>query len=150
MRHILPVARLYCLGEGLDLGPGLDPFPGARCVDDGGMYGLPAEFKNDFRDLSAHHDMDYVFSSAALEHCPEWRNVIGEAFRALRPGGVIFLYLPWDEHYAPWKPENCKGHAVSLNPAAVREVLSDAGFVGIDGSVEPDSLASFWIVGRKP
>lgn len=149
-RHIVPVAQRYCVGRGLDLGPGLDPYPGAIPVEDGGLYGIPADQKQDFRDLGAYSDMDYVFSSAALEHCAEWEKVLGEAFRCLRSGGWIFLYLPWDEYHAPWKPENCRGHAVSMNPGLVREALAVAGFVDIDGSMEPDSIASFWTVGRKP
>ena len=150
---ILDVALRYCVGAGVDLGCGDSLFPGAVPVDTGGFYGaVPGYPTADMRDLSSFPGLDYVFSSHALEHVPEWGSVLGGSYMALRPGGVIFLYLPWDEYFATWVPPGA-GHVASFSPAVIRRALLRVGFVGLEGCKDedgPDVYASFWVVGRKP
>ncbi len=153
-KHIFDIAARYCSGSGLDLGCGDCKYPGSIGIDLGGMYGVSGvDDVNDFRNLSSYSGMDYVFSSHALEHCAEWKDVIRESFACLRSGGCLFLYLPWDEHNPSWKPENLGLHAVSMKPSLIREVMMACGFEDIGGMTDedgPDSVLSFWMVGRKP
>ncbi len=173
---VFGVAGRYCTGRGLDLGCGDSQYPGSIPVDNGSLY-EPADdlrpLARDMRDLGRFSGLDYIFSSHALEHVPEWMDVLGEAYRALRSGGVIFLYLPWDEHFDAWKPpEECRpdilppwfirdamdktgwvGHVASFKPSVIRKALAEAGFVELEGYEDeegPDAYASFWVVGRKP
>lgn len=48
---------------------------------------------------------DYIHSSHCLEHVKEnWRNVLDYWMSALRPGGILFLYLPHvsQEYWNTW------------------------------------------------
>lgn len=44
--------------------------------------------------------LDGVFASNMLEHTPDFRRVIGEMERVLRPGG--WAYLSWTNWFSPW------------------------------------------------
>jgi SAM-dependent methyltransferase len=94
------VAR-YCHGRGCEIGPGLNPqtdpsrtiyldrythYRGSRMLVD---------VVSDAEQLPlATGSMDYLFSSHALEHCPNTLGVLREWQRVLRPGGRLVLRLP--------------------------------------------------------
>ena len=66
--------------------------------------GLPVEFKvGDATSMDApDSSCDAIFDLGILHHIPLWRNVLMEAVRVLRPGGVLFIEEPhkmfgWDE-----------------------------------------------------
>ena len=70
-RHLFPAATVYrCLdivhGAGVDI------------VADAGTWTPDAEY-------------DVVLSTECLEHTENWRDVIGTAFAALRPGGLFIV-----------------------------------------------------------
>ena len=78
---------------------------------------------------------DYI---AAIEH---WKTRI-------RPGGVLFLYLPHpDMRY--WRPESCRKHRHLFYPADMAETLEALGFVNVLHS-ERDLMWSFAVVGFVP
>jgi len=67
--------------------------------------------------------VDHVLLTEVLEHCPEPGVVLAEAWRALRPGGRLFLTVPflWPLHDSPndeWR----------YTPFALDRLLSGAGF----------------------
>ncbi|MCC6699522.1 MAG: methyltransferase domain-containing protein [Candidatus Hydrogenedentes bacterium] len=95
--HILETARRFCSGKGLDIGANQWPFPGATPVDD--RLG-----ENAYR-LDRYPDggFDFIFSSHCLEHLARWQDALRLWIGKLRPGGVLFLYLP-HESMLLWRP----------------------------------------------
>jgi SAM-dependent methyltransferase len=139
----VPFAREFCRGVGVDVGCGRPEWclPGAIPVD-------PA-----FTDWHATRfppgpPLDYVFSSHALEHIPRWVDALDYWRAALRPGGVMFLYLPdYSQHY--WRPWHNRKHVNVLTPEVIRDYLADHGF-GHILAAGPDLNHSFTVVGEKP
>jgi SAM-dependent methyltransferase len=145
MQHIKQVALDYCTGRGLDIGASRWPFPGAHGVDD-----RPEE--NAYRlDRWAPGSLDFVFSSHCLEHLEEWQKALSLWISKLRPGGILFLYLPhksmtlW-EPGSPWVGD---GHKWSPTVAAITPILEAGGMEIIKVDPGPDGYFSFHIVGRK-
>ena len=84
-QYIVPVARKFCYGVGLDVGCGKWPFPGAIPVDNNGGMSAMNLPKGEY---------DYVFSSHCLEHLYGWKNILKLWIHRLKNGGILFLYLP--------------------------------------------------------
>ncbi len=106
-------ARLgaYCVGCGVDLGPGGDPInatairvdlptPYADVGDYQVQLGGSADHLYWFRDET----LDYVFSSHLLEDFEDTRSVLMEWLRVLKPGGRLVLFCPDEQVYA----EHCR------------------------------------------
>ena len=100
--HIAALAHALCRGSGIDFGAGRWPLHGATPIDLDTALQLC-----DVPDGS----QDYVFSSHTLEHIRDWRWTMREFRRVLRPGGVLFLYLP-HESMALWNAETVWGRSV--------------------------------------
>jgi SAM-dependent methyltransferase len=137
MRFVKEAAQYFCLGEGLDVGCGEWPLPGA----------LPVDLKNggDANDLP-HGAYDYIFSSHCLEHVVNPVATLEHWKSRLLANGILFLYLPHpDMEY--WLPQNCRKHLHSWTPAAMVKVLTDLKFEDIIHS-ERDLMWSFAVVAR--
>jgi SAM-dependent methyltransferase len=135
-QFITPIAQKFCKGEGLDVGAGPWPLPGATPVElrDGG----------DAMDLPP-GSFDYVFSSHCLEHLANPVAALEHWRSRLKPGGVLFLYLPHpDMQY--WRPQNCRKHLHAWRPGDMAEILRDLGFVNVIHS-ERDLAFGFSVVG---
>jgi SAM-dependent methyltransferase len=118
---IIPYAKEFCTGKGLDIGGFLDwTFPGARAVNvtlkDGfDAYNLP---KGKY---------DYIFSSHTLEHLPNYVKAIEYWKSFLKKDGVLFLYLPHpDMEY--WLPQNNRKHFHLFDPKDIEKLFYDLGF----------------------
>lgn len=141
VQHIIPAAKHYCKGRGLDIGGTPDwHFPGAEIVN-------PAFGEFDAAKLPG-KDYDYIFSSHTLEHIENYADALKLWRDALRPGGQLFLYLPHPD-MVYWRPENCKKHVHSFTPQKVAYVLDKLGFVQIFYS-NRDFYWSFAVTGVKP
>ena len=84
----IPFAKHFCKGQGLDIGCGKLEwcFPGAIPVD---------PTLNQFDALNLPPGFwDYIYSSHCLEHLQDWVIVLNLWTIMLKPGGVLFLYLP--------------------------------------------------------
>lgn len=137
-RFITPFAQQFCTGSGVDVGPGKWPFPGALPVDVGPEYSAMELPPGPF---------DYVFSSHCLEHLRDPIGALEHWRERLRPGGVLFLYLPHpDMEY--WQPQNCRKHLHSWRPGDMKRILYDLGFCDVLAS-ERDLAWSFAVVGFK-
>lgn len=93
--------RHYCVGEGLEIGPGRHPY----CVGPGVVY---LEKHPGSRDGMARphivadanaiprpdESFDYLLSSHVLEHMPDTIRTLNEWARVLKPDGVLVLILP--------------------------------------------------------
>ncbi|MEI6986844.1 MAG: methyltransferase domain-containing protein, partial [Rhodospirillaceae bacterium] len=134
-------AKVYCRGLGVDVGAGRWPFPGAHAVEDG-----PGE--NAYRLKAADVSQDYVFSSHCLEHLERWREALLEWTRVLKPGGILYLYLP---HPAcrMWRTDVLPHHVWQPEPDALPRHLVEIGFEIVDASLFPDAYLSFYVVARR-
>lgn len=136
MRFIEPAARQFCIGKGLDIGSGPWPLSGAEAINEG--------VRNDAMNLPA-GQYDYVFSSHCLEHLPNTVQAIEHWKSRIKPGGVLFLYLPHpDMRY--WRPQHCRKHLHTFWPKDMAEMLQALGFTGVIHS-ERDLAWSFAVVG---
>lgn len=136
MQFIAPTAAQFCQGRGLDVGAGRWPLPGAQGVDRALAYnamGLPDG------------PYDYVFSSHCLEHLADPVAALEHWKTRLRPGGVLFLYLPHPD-MTYWRPQFCRKHRHLFWPADVARMLTDLGFVDVLHG-ERDLAWSFAVVG---
>lgn len=135
-QFIAPAAMHFCKGQGLDIGAGKWPLPGAIPVDymhGGNAFDLPqARFS-------------YIFSSHCLEHLQNPIAALEHWKTRLKDGGVLFLYLPHpDMEY--WQPQNCTKHLHSWTPQAMAKIVTDLGFIDVIHS-ERDLAWSFSVVG---
>lgn len=143
---IVSVALKYCQGNGVDVGAGLWPLPGAVAVDLERGVGSGLSIA-DFENVS----LDYVFSSHCLEHIENWRASLAEWANKIKPGGTIFLYLPHPE-CAIWHPNSPfvgNGHKWVPTPDIIKDALSILECeitVSDDG---PDAMQSFFVCGKK-
>ena len=143
--HIITTAQHFCRGKGVDVGAGKWPFPGAVPVDP--YAGGPQQDGCCATDLPL-GPWDYVFSSHCLEHLSDPVAAVEHWLTQLRPGGVVFLYLPHpDMEY--WRPENCRKHKHLFYPADVARMMRGIGFENVIHS-ERDLMWSFVVVGFKP
>ena len=140
--YILPFAKKFCHGKGLDIGAGKYCLPGAQGVDPNrgndrqwdAMSLPPGKY-------------DYIFSSHCLEHLEQPRRALEHWVDVLVQGGVLMLYLPHPDN-EEWHPANTKGHKHIWHPDDLAEMLYDLGLkdVIITGK---DLLWSFSVVGFR-
>lgn len=138
-RFIAPAATEFCHGAGLDVGAGDWPLPGAFAVDlknGGDALELPRG------------PWDYIFASHCLEHLPDPIAALEHWRSRLKPGGVLFLYLPHPD-MTYWRPQRCRKHLHVWRPADMAEILTDLGFVDVLHS-ERDLAWSFAVLGFVP
>jgi SAM-dependent methyltransferase len=129
-------ANLGCFhGTVLDIGCGHMPYkplllaPPARGEKYIGMdLGLDLFAKPDLLWDGRHipledNSVDSALATEVLEHCPEPEVVLKEAWRVLRPGGALFLTVPflWPLHGVPYDEYR-------YTPFALRRHLENAGF----------------------
>lgn len=120
-RFIFPVANEICKGVGYDIGcnrkewalPGTIPIDPAIAGCEYDAMKLPPMA------------VDYCFSSHMLEHVSDWVGVLDYWHTVIRPGGVIFLYLPHpDQEY--WLPFNNRKHIHSLSPDIIEKYFASS------------------------
>ncbi len=139
-------ALKYCQGQGIDIGAGLWPLPGAIPVDVWRGPGMGRTIL-DFKDGS----LDYVFSSHCLEHIENWQEAFSEWLKKLKPGGKVFLYLP-HPHCAIWHPGSPfvqNGHKWIPTPEIIKRTFQEFGCEIEQFDDGPDAMHSFYVCGRR-
>ncbi len=134
--HIAATAAHFCEGRGLDVGAGKWPLPWAEPVEltnGGSAEALPEG------------EYDFVFSSHCLEHLANPVAAIDHWKTRIKPGGVLFLYLPHPD-MSYWRPQHCRKHLHTFRPADTAQMLRDLGFVDVLHG-ERDLYWSFACVG---
>lgn len=138
----MPFAKHFCKGVGYDIGCNRREWAleGAIPID--------LNFNDGWDALNLPvHKVDYIFSSHCLEHIPDWVSVMDYWYSVLKPGGVLFLYLPhYNQEY--WRPWNNLKHLHSFNPQMIIDFMVDRGYNNVFNS-ERDLNDSFMIVGEK-
>jgi SAM-dependent methyltransferase len=101
----------------------------------------------DFADDS----LDYVFSSHCLEHIADWRETLRHWISKLRPGGVLFLYLPHPECGIWQRGSPFIGDAHKWVPTSdiVKCAVQELGCQIIACDDGPDAMYSFYVCARK-
>ncbi len=143
---IFPIALRFCRGRGIDVGAGFWPLPGATAVDSERGPGLSHRL-TDFPD----HTLDYVFSSHCLEHIEDWRGALSGWIAKIKPGGMIFLYLPHPD-CAIWRPGSPfvgDNHKWAPDPETVKRALRDMDCEIVDSDDGPDAMYSFFVCACK-
>ena len=137
----IPFALHVCHGTGYDIGCMKKEwaFPGAIPIDkafDEGYDAMNLPQKN----------VDYIFSSHALEHIENWVDVLDYWTEILKPGGVLFLYLPhYNQEY--WRPWHNRKHLHCFDVKVIKDYM-DQNYIDIFYS-ERDLNDSFMIFGEK-
>lgn len=135
----------YCFGNGIDVGAGDWPLQGAIPVREEPQQN--AYKLDNFPDGS----LDFVFSSHCLEHLDCWPEALALWARKLKPGGVMFLYLP-HESMGLWRPGApwVKGyHKWIPTSEAVCNLLQGDELEIAERGPEPDEFWGFYVVARK-
>lgn len=143
--YILETAQRFCVGQGIDIGANRWPFPGATPIDDG--IG-----ENAYRLERVHEgSLDYVFSSHCLEHLARWQGALRTWIGKLKPGGVLFLYLP-HESCALWRPgAPWVGGAHKWSPTwqVLKPFLENCGMEVVEYDPSCDTYWSFYLVAKR-
>lgn len=138
-QYIAPIAKHFCRGVGLDICSGRWPLAGARPID---------IQRGDDAMALPEGKWDYCFSSHGLEHLADPISALEHWMTRIRPGGVLFVYLP---HPAMryWSPTRNRKHLHSWTPEQMVEIFIDIGLVNVLHS-ERDLAWSFAVVGFIP
>jgi Methyltransferase domain len=118
------VVKRYCLGKGLEIGPGSVPYTDPRHTilldkyDEKYGEGGPAirvDVTGDAACLPfSPSSFDYVFSSHVLVHMPNALGALREWLRPLKPGGLLVLRLPHgDRTFDEGRPLTTLQHHIS-------------------------------------
>ena len=80
---------------------------------------------------------DYITLSHVIEHVHQPRQVVEACFKALNPGGVLWMETPniqsfgCARHGRYWRGLDCPRHLTIFSPAALEALMREAGFIGI-------------------
>lgn len=137
-----PFAEKVCTGIGLDIGCNRLEWalPENKSLHDsqGGRIVYPIDPELGMKNAFAHSKQgeyfdamtlpdgtfDFIFSSHCLEHVPHWSNALDYWAEKIKPGGVLFLYLP-DFSQSYWRPYYNKKHYHVFTPEILHQYFSD-------------------------
>jgi SAM-dependent methyltransferase len=121
----IPFAKYFCKGIGYDIGFCKEEwkFPGAIGIDEQLNNGYTAN-------NLPNEQVDYIFSSHCLEHVPHWVETLEYWLSKIKPGGILFLYLP-DISQKYWRPWNNRKHRHCFTSSIIKEFLTDKGCTSI-------------------
>jgi SAM-dependent methyltransferase len=138
-------ARQFCVGQGIDIGAGLWPLPGAVPIDLERGPGAGRRLE-DIPD----HSQDFVFSSHCLEHITRWEEALSAWIGKLKPQGRLFVYLPHPT-CAIWRPGSPfvgDGHKWAPSPDVIKSAFTRFGGNVIAADDGPDAMESFFVCGE--
>ena len=121
-RFCMAFANEVCKGTGYDIGYSKEEWklPGA--------LGIEPSINPDFHatKLPSLGQVDYIFSAHCLEHTYNWVECLDYWTTQIKPGGVLFLYLPdWSQTY--WRVFSNRKHIHTFKPEIIRDYLEQSG-----------------------
>jgi SAM-dependent methyltransferase len=143
--HIRDTALRYCQGRGIDIGASEWPFPGAEAIQQDRKRN--ALHLDDIPESS----LDFAFSSHCLEHIVNWQTALELWISKLKPGGVLFLYLPHEdmELWHPGAPWAGPSHKWIPTWQVLVPFLEARGMKELDVERGRDAYWSFHIAARR-
>lgn len=103
---------------------------------------------------------DVVFCNSLLEHVPQWREVLAEMSRVLKPGGVVIIYTtnkfcPFQQEvnhfpFYSWLPEWLKRRVMAWIMEHRRDLVNWTDFPAVNWFTYPGMKRSFREVGLEP
>lgn len=114
-----PFANKVCTGVGYDIGCNRKEWalPGAIPIDPALHDGSPYDAMN-----LPPMAVNFIFSSHALEHIPDWVRVLDYWTTKINTAGVLCLYLPdFSQYY--WRPWANTKHLHCFTPEIIKEYL---------------------------
>jgi SAM-dependent methyltransferase len=138
-------AAPYCQGQGIDVGADRWPFRNAQPVRN-------EPHQNAYRlDRIPDGSLDFVFSSHCLEHLERWADALRLWISKLRPGGVLFLYLPHKamKLWNPGSPYVLDEHRWQPDIETLLPFLREHGMEILDHQPDHDNYWSFHIAARR-
>ena len=121
-RFAIPFATQVCHGIGYDIGCNKEEWslPGSNMIDpviDSRWHAMNLP-------VDQFGAVNYIFSSHCLEHVDTpWYTVLQYWKSNLKPGGVLFLYLPdYSQEY--WRPWNNNKHKHVFTPDLIRDAFN--------------------------
>jgi ADP-heptose:LPS heptosyltransferase/glycosyltransferase involved in cell wall biosynthesis len=140
----------YLNGKGADLGCGRDPItPDCYAVDDDPWPEVTHQC--DIRKLPLKDaELDWVYSSHALEDLYDTEGALAEWLRVLKPGGIIGLYVPHPELYAKTGMANEEHVHNGFTPEELSALLGSMNCVVLGAYVHDDpGCYSTLVIARK-
>jgi SAM-dependent methyltransferase len=139
-------ALKYCKGKGLDIGASFWPLPGSTPIDTESGPGIANKLKDVPTD-----SQDYVFSSHCLEHIENWKEALDQWIMKIKPGGLLFLYLPHPscKLWTQSNPQVSAVHRWEPEPGIVCDALMAKRMEIVDRDDGPDHFYSFYVCARK-
>jgi SAM-dependent methyltransferase len=141
--HIRDLALEHCRGQGIDVGAGDWPLPGAIPVRD-------EPHQNAYKlDTIPDGSLDFVFSSHCVEHLEDWAGAIRLWIRKLKKGGTLFLYLPHESMklWNPGGPFVADDHKWMPTVEVLVPFLQENGMRIVDFNPARDEYWSFHVIG---
>lgn len=88
--------------------------------------------------------VDVVISFHAIEHVSEPHRVLTGLYRALRPGGLIKVYVPYDNvlfhrDHRTWSSDDPVQHLYTWTPLSLGNLLGSVGFSMVDARISPNA-----------
>lgn len=137
-------AKEYMKSRYVDVGCSQWPLMNSYPVDKGNRHLIEESEDNYFSG---------VFSSHCLEHVPQWDKELTLWHRIIRPGGVLFMYLPhpqcepWHAITGSWVKRE---HVWNPDPVTLVQFLREKlDFDILEYTSRPDPLWSFYVIARK-
>lgn len=137
-------AKEYMKSRYADVGCSKWPLMNSFPVDKGNRHTIEEAEDNYFSG---------VFSSHCLEHVPQWDKELTLWHRIIRPGGVLFMYLPhpqcepWHAITGSWVKRE---HVWNPDPVPLVQFLREKlDFDILEYTSRPDPLWSFYVIARK-
>jgi SAM-dependent methyltransferase len=79
-------------------------------------------------------NFDAIVCNAVLQYCHSPQRVAREFYRVLKPGGYLFIDVPWVQPYCPDTPDKYR-----FSQDALRLLFSDFEVIDIGASIRPGS-----------